>query len=99
MKYIPNAMKLDTQNRSSLLIVNMVFSNADRDPKLDKFGHKIAMCSNIYEIWHLVEIEHANYEYGTWNWRSWPKIIDSDKVCPSTEIGSNFYEMLHSQQM
>ena len=57
------------------------------------------MCSNIYEIWHLVEIEHANYEYGTWNWRSWPKIIDSDKVCPNTEIGSDFYEMLQSQQL
>ena len=57
------------------------------------------MCSNIYETLHLAEIEHANYEYGTGNWRSWPKIIDSDKVCPSTEIGSDFYEMLHSQQL
>ena len=57
------------------------------------------MCSNIYEIWHLVQIEHANYEYGTWNWWSWPKIIDLDKFCLSTEICSNFYQILHSQQM
>ena len=35
--------------------------------KLGRFGLKIAMCSNFYEIWHLVQIEHPNYEYGTWN--------------------------------
>ena len=23
------------------------------------------MCSNFYKIWHLVQIEHANYEYNT----------------------------------
>ena len=57
------------------------------------------MCSNIYEIWHLVEMEHANYEYSNGNWKPWPKIIDSEKVCPSTEIGSDFYEMLHWQQL
>ena len=53
----------------------------------------------IYEIWYLVEIEHANYEYGTWNWWPWPKIIGSSKFCLSNEICSNFYELLHSQQM
>ena len=53
----------------------------------------------IYEIWYLVEIEHANYEYGTWNWWPWPKIIGSSKFCLSNEICSNFYEILHSQQM
>ena len=26
---------------------------------------QIAVCSNFYEIWHLVQFEHANYEYGT----------------------------------
>ena len=63
------------------------------------FGLKIAMCFNIYEIWHLVQIEHANYEYGTWNWWFWPKIIDSGKFCSSTEICSSSYEILHSQQL
>ena len=66
---------------------------------MDRFGHKIAMCSNIYEIWHLVENEHANHEYGSWNWWPWPKIIDSSKFWTSTEICSNFYEIFHSQQM
>ena len=72
---------------------------ADLDPKLGRFGLKIAMCSKIYEIWCLVQIKHANYKYGTWNWWSWPKIIDWGKFCPSTEICSNYYEILHTQQM
>ena len=52
------------------------------------------MCSNVYEIWYLAQIEHANYEYGTWS-----KIIDSGKLCPNTEICSHFYEIWDSQQM
>ena len=40
---------------------------ADLDPNLGRFGFKIAMCSNFYEIWHLVQIEHAYYEYGIWH--------------------------------
>ena len=52
MKYIPNAMKFGTQSRSSLLILNMIFEIVDLDPKLGRFGLKIAMCSNFYEIWH-----------------------------------------------
>ena len=32
---------------------------------LGRFGLKIAMRPNIYEIWHLVQIEHASYEYNT----------------------------------
>ena len=64
-------MKFGTQSRSSSLILNLIFENYRSWPEiknLGRFGLKIAMCSNIYEIWHLVQIEHANYEYGTWNW-------------------------------
>ena len=57
------------------------------------------MYFNFFEIWHLVQIEHANHEYGTWNWWSWPKIIDLGKLCPNTEICSDFHEIWHSQQM
>ena len=32
-----------------------------------KFGPKTEMCFNIYKIWHLEEIEHANYEYSSCN--------------------------------
>ena len=72
---------------------------ADFDPKLGRFVLKIAMCSNFYEIWHLVQIEHGNYEYGTWNWWSWPKMIDLGKFWPNMEICSDFYETWDSQQM
>ena len=99
MKYIPNAMKFGTQSRSSLLILNMIFEIVDLDPKLGRFGLKIAMCSNFYEIWNLVQIEHVNYEYGTWNWWSWTKIVDSGKFYPNTEIYSDIYEHWQSQQM
>ena len=90
MKYIPNAMKFDTQSRSSLLIVNMI---------LGRFGLKIAICFNFFKIWQLVQIEYANYEYGTWNWWSWPKIIDLGKFWPNMEICSDFYGTWDSQQM
>ena len=61
-------MKFGTRSRSSLLILNMTFENCgSQNPKLGRFGHKIAVCSNFYEIWHLGQTEHANYKYGAWN--------------------------------
>ena len=67
MKYIPSAMKSGTQSRSSLLILNMIFEIEDLEPKLVRICLKISICSNFYEIWHLAQIEHANYEYVTRN--------------------------------
>ena len=58
-------MKIGTQSRSSLLIWNIFLKIADLDPKLGRFGLKIAICSKIYEVWHLVHTEHASSEYGT----------------------------------
>ena len=47
-----------------------------------------------------MQIEHANDEYSTtWNGLSLPKITDSDKFGPNTEICSDFYEIWHSQQI
>ena len=102
MKYIPSAMKFDTQSRSSWLILNMIFENCGSWPEiknLSRFGLKIAICSDFYEIWHLVQMEHANYEYCTSNWWSWPKIMDSGKFGPNNEICSDFYKIWHSQQI
>ena len=49
------------------------------------------MCSNYYEILHLEQIEHVDYELiMNSNWWSWPKIIDSGKFGPNTEICSEF---------
>ena len=58
---------------------------------LGRFGLKIGMWFNF--------IPNVNYEYGTWNWLSWSKIIDLGKIGPNTEICSNFYEIWHSQQI
>ena len=65
--------------------------------KFAKFGPKTEMYSNFYEIWHLEQIEHGGYEYSTWNWLSWPKIIDLSKFGPKTEICSEFYKIWHSK--
>ena len=35
--------------------------------KFAKCGTKRNICSSIYEIWHLEQVEHVNYEYSTWN--------------------------------
>ena len=67
--------------------------------KFAKFGPKTEMCSSFYEIWHLKQIKHASYEYSTWNWWSWQKIIDSGKFGSNTEIYSDFYEIWHSEQI
>ena len=46
MKYISNAINIGSQNRSSLLIISMVFEIANLDPKLktSRFDFKIGMC-------------------------------------------------------
>ena len=49
--------------------MNILIRINDFDPKLKfaKFVPKTEKCSNCYEIWHIEQIEHANYEYSTWN--------------------------------
>ena len=42
MKYIPNAMKLGTQTRSSSLIINVIFEIADPDPKLKTWADLVS---------------------------------------------------------
>ena len=53
---------------------------------------KTEMWSNFYEISHLEQIKHANYIYieYTWNWFSWPKIMNSGKFSPKIKICAMF---------
>ena len=70
MIYIPSTMKFGTQSRSTSFILNMIFENCGSWPEIKNFGIfglKIAMCSNFYEMWYLVQIEYADYEYSTWS--------------------------------
>ena len=60
-----------------------------------KFGPKREMCYNFYKIWHLEQMEHANYEYSIWNWSHWPKIIYLGKFGPKFEMCPNFHEIWH----
>ena len=85
-------MKFGTQNKSNMPIMNILIGIDDltQNHKFAKFGPKTEMCFNFYEIWHLEQIEHANYEYSTWNWWSWPKIIDSGKFGPKIEMCAMF---------
>ena len=102
MKNNPYAMKFGAQSRSSLLILNMIFENCGSSHEfkiLGRLGLKIGMCSNFYEIWHLLQTKHGNCEYCTWYWWSWPKTINSDILGPNTEICSDFYEIWHLQQI
>ena len=41
-------MKFGTQNKSNMLIINILIGADDFDPNL---GTKTEMCSNFYEIW------------------------------------------------
>ena len=49
--------------------MNILVGIDDLEPKLQiyEIWSQTEMCSNLYEIWHLEQIEHANYEYSTWN--------------------------------
>ena len=42
MKYVANAMKFDTQSRSSSLIINTIFEMVDLDPKLDSWADLVS---------------------------------------------------------
>ena len=85
-------MKSGNQNKSNMLIMNITIGidSLNRKLKFMKSGPKTEMCFNFYEIWHLEQIEHSDYEYITWSWLSWPKIIDSGKFGPKIEMFAMF---------
>ena len=88
-------MKFGNYKKSNMLIMNILIG-------IDYHDWKLEICelySNFYKIWHWEQIEHADYEYSTWNWLAWPKIIYSGKFSPNTEICSDFYEIWHSKQI
>ena len=64
--------------------------------KFAKFCPKSEMCSSFDEIWHLEQMERANYEYSTWYWWYWPKFIDSSKLVPKIKMCSYFHEIWQS---
>ena len=63
--------------------------------KFLKFGPK--NWNVLQFLWNLAleQMENANYEYSTWNWWSWPKLIDSAKFGPKIEMYSSFNGIWH----
>ena len=63
-------MKFGTQNKSNMLIMSKIIGIDNRDAKLWIWANlvpKLKCVPIFYEIWCLEQIEHANYEYSTWN--------------------------------
>ena len=94
----PIFMKFGTQNKSNMLIINILIGIDDLDPKLQICEIWSQNWNVLQFLWNLAleQMEHANYEYSTWNWWSWPKIIDSGKFGPKIEMCFNFHEIWHS---
>ena len=67
MKYILNAMKVTTQNRSSSLIIYMIFQTADLDPKLQTWADlvsKLQYAPTYYSIYYYNDNSNSyNYHY------------------------------------
>ena len=91
-------MKFGAHNKSNMLIMNILIGIDDLDPKLQICEIWSQNWNVLQFLWNLAleQMEHANYEYSTWNWWSWPKIIDSGKFGPKIEMCSNFHEIWHS---
>ena len=86
-------------NKLSKLIIDILIRIDDLDPVL-QICEIWSQNWNFFQIlWNLAleQMEHAYYEYSTWNWLSWPKIIDSGKFGWKGEMCSNFHEVWHSE--
>ena len=94
----PIFIKFGFQNKSNMLIVSILIGSDDLDPKLQICEIWSQNWSVLQFSWNLAleQIEHANYECSTWNWWSWPKIIDLRKFGPKIEMSSYFHEIWHS---
>ena len=90
--------KFGTQNKSNMLIINILIGIDDLDPKLQICEISFKNWNVLQFLWNvaLEQMENANYEYNTWNWWSWPKIIHSAKFGPKIEMCSSFNEIWYS---
>ena len=94
-------MKSDNQSKLNMLTMNILIAIDDLDWKLEiwESWSQTEMRSTFYEFWHLRQIKHADYEYSTWNWQFWLKMLELGKFGYNTKIFSSFYEIWCSQQI
>ena len=72
----PIFMKVGTQNKWNMLIINILIGTDDLDPKLQICKIWSQNWNVIQFLWNLAleQMEHANYEYSTWNWWYWSNL-------------------------
>ena len=75
----------------------MIFEIADLHLKLKSWEDLVSKLQCAWFLWNL--IEHANYENINWNWWPWPKIRNLRNLVPRLEMCSNYYEILHLEQI
>ena len=63
----PIFMKFGTQNKSNMLIVNILTGIEALYPKLQILRNLVAKLKCAPIVMKLEQMEHANYEYSTWN--------------------------------
>ena len=80
---------------NNMLIINTLIGIDDRDSNLQIWSQNWNFLQFLWNL-ALELLEHANYEYSTWNWWSWAKIIDSGKCGLKIEMCSNYHEFWHS---
>ena len=58
LKYVPIFLKFGTQNKSNMLITDIVtgIDDLEQNYKFPKFGPKAEICSNFFEIWHSAKL-------------------------------------------
>ena len=60
-------MKFGTQNKSNMLIINILIGIDVLDPKLQILRNLVEKLKCAPIFMKLEQIEHANDEYSTWN--------------------------------
>ena len=88
---------LRTNRTCWLWIYQLELMTLTQNYRFANFGRKTEMCFNFYDIWRLEQIKHVNYEYSTWNWWNWPKVIDPGNFSSKIEMCSNLLEIWHSR--
>ena len=80
-------MDSGTRNKLNMLIMNILIGTDYLGPKIRNLRNLVLQfLLNLA----LEQIQHPNYEYSTRNWLSWPKIIDSGKFGPKTDMCTMF---------
>ena len=88
-------MKFGTQNKSDMLIINILIGIDDIDSKLQICEIWSQNWNMLQFLWNLAleQMEHANYEFSTSNGWSWPQIMDLSNLVPKLKCAPIFMKL------